>query len=215
MYKLYNVKTWGSLAPHCLLEELDVPYQSIWMTPRQVRAPEFRDLHPLGYVPVLGLPDGRTIIESAAIMTFLTIAHPDKSMAPPAGSLDHATFLSLLNFMSTSLYPAISMAISPDDYADDATHKALVVERATGRSREVFEFLEEILAKEGPWLLGEQYTALDIYLFMLSLWARPSERKLHADCPRIAALAAGLRRRPKLKAVLEFHGVLEIGGYAG
>src|SRR5687768_12057073 len=53
MYTLYNVKRWGSMAPHFLLEELDVPYQSAWMTPEQVREPEFRDLSPLGYIPVL------------------------------------------------------------------------------------------------------------------------------------------------------------------
>ena len=37
MYKLYNVKRWGSMAPHLVLEELGLPYQNIWMTPQQVR----------------------------------------------------------------------------------------------------------------------------------------------------------------------------------
>ena len=48
MYKLYNVKAWGSLGIHCLLEEMDVPYTNIWMTAEQVRAPEFRAISPLG-----------------------------------------------------------------------------------------------------------------------------------------------------------------------
>jgi hypothetical protein len=39
MYKLYNVKAWGSISIHCLLEEMEVPYTNIWMTPDQVRAP--------------------------------------------------------------------------------------------------------------------------------------------------------------------------------
>ena len=55
MYKLYNVKTWGSLAIHCLLEEMEVPYTNIWMTPEQVREPEFRAISPLGMIPALGL----------------------------------------------------------------------------------------------------------------------------------------------------------------
>jgi hypothetical protein len=38
MYSLYNVKRWGSLAPHLVLEELEVPYQNIWMTPEKVLA---------------------------------------------------------------------------------------------------------------------------------------------------------------------------------
>ena len=32
MYKLYNVKRWGSISAHLVLEELDVPYQNVWMT---------------------------------------------------------------------------------------------------------------------------------------------------------------------------------------
>ena len=36
MYKLYNVKAWGSMCAHFLLEEMDVPYTNIWMTPEQV-----------------------------------------------------------------------------------------------------------------------------------------------------------------------------------
>ena len=38
MYKLYNVKAWGSLCVHFLLEEMQVPYTNIWMTPEQVDA---------------------------------------------------------------------------------------------------------------------------------------------------------------------------------
>ena len=29
MYKLYNVKAWGSMGVHFLLEEMDVPYTNI------------------------------------------------------------------------------------------------------------------------------------------------------------------------------------------
>jgi len=32
MYKLYNVKAWGSMGVHFLLEEMAVPYTNIWMT---------------------------------------------------------------------------------------------------------------------------------------------------------------------------------------
>ena len=49
MYKLYNVKAWGSLAIHCLLEEMEVPYTNIWMTGDQVRAPDFLAISPLGH----------------------------------------------------------------------------------------------------------------------------------------------------------------------
>jgi glutathione S-transferase len=213
MYKLYNVKTWGSLAPHCVLEELEVPYQNIWMTREQVKTPEYRDIHPLGYVPALALDDGRIIIESAAIVAFLTSAHADKGMCPAIGSDDYGEFLSWLNYMSTSVYPVVSMAFPGNIYAQNEAQDAFIVETATRLSDERFNYVESHLEKEGPWVMGETYSALDPYLFMLTLWGRPTEAALHQKHPRLARHATDVRQRPRLKAVLEAHGVLQLGGY--
>ncbi len=49
MYKLYNIKRWGSIAPHLVLEELGVPYENVWMTPEQLEKPEFRRLSPAAH----------------------------------------------------------------------------------------------------------------------------------------------------------------------
>ncbi|MBL8907634.1 MAG: glutathione S-transferase family protein [Rhizobiales bacterium] len=213
MYKLYNVKTWGSLAPHCVLEELGVPYQNIWMTPEQVRDPKFKEISPLGLVPVLGLPDGRPIVESAAIIAFLTDAHADKKLAPAPGEADHAEYLSFLVFMSVNLYQMFSVLYAPGMLADTDAEKATVTRRATENANAIFDLIEARLAKEGPYILGERFSAADIYLFMLSLWARPSETEHLARCPHIARVCAAVRARPKLKAALEAHGVMEPGGY--
>ena len=127
MYKLYNVKAWGSMGVHFLLEEMDVPYTNIWMTPEQVAAPEYRELSPLGYIPALGLDDGSALFESAAIVSFLVTAHPDKGMAPQPGSNEYGEFLSWLHFMSTNLYVAINMGDSDNFYARNATEEAFLV----------------------------------------------------------------------------------------
>jgi len=213
MYKLYNVKTWGSLAPHFVLEELGVPYQNIWLTGDQVRDPKFKEISPLGFVPVLGLSDGRTIVESAAIVAFLTDTHPDKKLAPAPGEEDHAEYLSWLVFMSVNLYQMISIAYAPGMLADTDAEKATVSRRATETTNALFDIIEARLAKEGPFLLGERFSAADIYLFMLSLWARPSEAEHLARCPHIAKVCEAVRARPKLKAALEAHGVMGLGGY--
>lgn len=215
MYKLYNVKTWGSLAPHCVLEELGVPYQNIWMTPEQVRDPKFKEISPLGFVPVLGLPDGRPIVESAAIIAFLTDAHPDKKLAPAPGEADHAEYLSWLVFMSVNLYQMISITFAPSMLADSEAEQKTVSRRAAETSNALFDMIEARLAKEGPFMLGDRFSAADIYLFMLSLWARPSEAEHLARCTHIAKVSAAVRARPKLKAALDAHGVIQLGGYGG
>jgi len=215
MYKLYNVKAWGSLAIHCLLEEMEVPYTNIWMTAEQVRAPEFRAINPLGMIPALGLADGRSLYESAAIVSFLIAAHPEKAMAPELGSPDYGEFMSILHLMSTELYSANNLAFTGNAYAQTPAHDAFIVARAKEKADGYWMLLEKRLTSAGPWLMGRNFSALDLYAFTLSIWGRPSEQALHDRFPAIAKLATAVRARPKLKAVLESHGVLQTGGYPG
>ena len=215
MYKLYNVKAWGSISIHCLLEEMEVPYTNIWMTPEQVRAPEFREFSPLGTIPVLGLVDARSLYESAAIVSFLIAAHPDRNMSPTLGSPAYGKFMSLLHMMSTELYTTNNMAFGGSVYAQTAAHEAYIAGKATELADNYWRLLEKRLTDSGPWLMGRTFSALDLYAFMLSIWGRPSEQALHERFPAIAKLATAVRKRPKLKAVLESHGVLQPGGYGG
>jgi glutathione S-transferase len=209
MYKLYNVRRWGSMAPHLVLEELGVPYQNIWMTPEQVRSEEFKRLSPLGFIPALGLDDGRVIIESMAIVAFLTEASPDRGMSPRPGSDDAAVYLSVLAFMSSNIYALINLAEFAEDFTAEPDAQKGIREKAIGSYHRVFDILDTRLAKEGPFLLGESFSAADLYLFMLTIWAKPSERALLERCPAVARLCDNVRNRPKLKAALEAHGVMK------
>ncbi|QIG51310.1 glutathione S-transferase family protein [Nordella sp. HKS 07] len=209
MYKLYNVKRWGSLSAHLVLEELGVPYQNIWLTPEQVRAREFREISPLGLIPALGLPDGRAITESAAIVAFLTDAHPEAGLAPPIGSNDHAVYLSSLVLMATNIYPAIELAFDARALADSEEQIAVIRRKSVQRSLDLFGIIEARLAEDGPFVTGDSYSAADIYLFMLTIWGHPSEQAVLNRYPHIASVVAHVRARPRLKAALEAHGALE------
>jgi glutathione S-transferase len=210
MYKLYNVKRWGSMAPHFVLEELGVPYQNIWMTPEQVRTEEFRRLSPLGFIPALGLNDGRTIVESMAIVAFLTDAHSDRKLAPKPGSDDGAAYLSSLAFLSSNVYGAMNVAEFSADYSADPAIQGKIREHAESNYHNAFDIIDRRLGKEGPFLLGEEFSAADLYLFMMTIWAKPSEGALLNRCKGIAKVSEHIRGRPKLKAALEAHGVMKV-----
>ena len=215
MYKLYNVKRWGSMGPHFVLEELGVPYQNVWLTPEQVRAPDYQRISPLGLIPALGLADGRVVTESMAIVTFLTDAHADKGLAPNPGTDDHAVYLSALAYLASNLYPMINIATDSGAFSNlGAEATEALKQRAIEHCDRLFDVIELKLESEGPFLLGEKFSAADLYLFMLSVWALPSEARLHVRCPAIAGIGAHIRNRPKLKAALETHGVLKIAAAA-
>ena len=212
MYKLYNVKRWGSMAPHFVLEELGVPYQNIWMTPEQVRSQEFRQLSPLGFIPALGMPDGRVIVESMAIVAYLTEAHNDRKLAPRLGSADSAVYLSTLAFIASNIYGNINIAEFSADYSSDPAVQNQIRAQWERSYHQAFDVLDRRLTEEGPFLVGEAFSAADLYLFVMTIWAKPSERALLERCVSIARLSEHVRGRPKLEAALKSHDVMNISG---
>jgi glutathione S-transferase len=214
MYKLYNVKGWGSMGVQFLLDEMDVAYETVWMTPDQVRDPAFRTKSPLGFIPALELPDGRTLFESAAIFAYLATAHPDMRLSPRPGTYDYGIYLSWLHFMSTNIYPVTNMGYGGGGYAESDEQAAIIKRKAADVMQARFGILDARLKAEGPWLLGRVFSGLDLYLFMLTIWGMPSEAESLAKFKKIAKLCESIRGRPKLQAALEAHGVLQVGSYS-
>lgn len=198
-YRLYGFPRWGSLAPQLVLDELGVAYDMVWKTREELKQPAWRAISPLGFIPALQLPDGRTIVESSAIVTHLTDAHPQGGLAPPVGSGDHAVYLQWLTFLNAEVYGTINCY---EHFLDGDAAASQALRKAEAKVTELFVILENVLAKGGPWLLGELYSAADPYLFMLTLWHRPDSETLYRRCPRIAALCRAVLARPKLQAAL-------------
>ena len=111
--------------------------------------------------------------------------------------------------MSTNLYVAINMGDHDNFYARDEAEQKFLVGRSIEKCNQLWAILAQRLKSQGPWLMGEEFSALDIYAFMLCCWGKPTETAVHAKFPAIAKLVQAVRARPKLKAALEAHGVLQ------
>lgn len=73
---------------------------------------------------------------------------------------------------------------------------------ATDRYRERLwrEFESDV--SEGSWALGADFSALDIYIAVMTHW-RPRRAWFATNCPRLSAIAARADAHPRLKAVLQ------------
>jgi GST-like protein len=52
----------------------------------------------------------------------------------------------------------------------------------------------------GPWFLGERFSALDLYVGIMTRW-RPGREWFAESCPRLHALAEAVDRKRELAAV--------------
>ena len=115
--------------------------------------------------------------------------------------------------MSTEIYGFGNFAFYAADYVTSDAEREGLKARVHLQMDAYWAIIEKRLGGSGPWLMGREFSALDLYAFMLSIWGSPTEQALHDKYPAVAKLATAVRARPKLKAVLESHGVLKPGGY--
>ncbi|MCH8084017.1 MAG: glutathione S-transferase family protein [Myxococcales bacterium] len=201
MYKLYWAKSMGSMVAEVLFEEIGVEYEKvpIDVEKEENRSAEFLAINPLGQIPTLVLPDGTVMTESAAMVLQITDRHPEAKLAPPAGSPEGARFQRWLLFMATTIYPAEQRLFYADRITTDASAVAGIEACARTDMDSYFAILNDAL-DPGPYLLGESFSAVDVYLWMFVKW-HPDTAKLFADNPRIARLVELVEARPSVAKV--------------
>lgn len=156
-----------------LLEELGVEYRlrEVDIRPNLPQDPELLELNPNGWVPVLQWEDG-AIYECGAILVFLCDRHPQAGLAPEINDPVRGEFLQWIVFFSSAMQTAYQMTYYRHRFVEDENLYQGVQERSCSRLRELWQVVDDAIG-ERQWLLGESYSAVDIYLTMLTSWMNP------------------------------------------
>src|SRR5262245_4079140 len=106
MYTLFGRPGSGSLVCEVLLARSGAPHEIVDLEKAPDGSPtaQLRELNPLGQVPVLVLPDGRRMTESAAITQFLGARFPETGLAPAEADDDWPIYLRWLAYLATAIY---------------------------------------------------------------------------------------------------------------
>lgn len=178
-YVLYYATGSASMGVKVLLDEIGVSYKLLEATiDRTVpRSAEFLSLNPNGWVPVLTWGD-QSIYECGAITIFLCDRHPEAQLSSAADSDSRGLFLQWLFYFSSSIQNAYQMTYYPDRFCDADTEFASVNQRSRSRLRELWQVVDDAIGNN-QWVLGENFSAVDIYMFMLTTWL--SKERGHLD----------------------------------
>ena len=91
--KLYYLPGASSLFPHIVLIETELTFDAVKVdehTKAIDGGGDYRNIHPLGYVPALQLEDGTVLTETTAIAQYVCDRAPAKNLAPPNGTFERA-----------------------------------------------------------------------------------------------------------------------------
>ena len=201
--KLYYSPGACSLSPHIVLHEAGLAYEPVLAstkTHQLADGTDFYTINPLGYVPVLELDDGTRLREGPAIVQYLADQAPHKNLAPANGTLARYRLQEWLTFIGTELHKSFGPLFTPGTPED---YKPQVRERLLGR----LQWVDGELAHK-PYLMGEQFTVADAYLFTVSNWCGHVGVDI-SGLKHLAAYRERIAARPAVQAAMKAEGLLK------
>ena len=204
MIELYYYPSYVSLLPHILFHEIGIEHRLIFVDRyADVHKREaFLQLNPNGLIPVL--KDGDLVLyEAAAISLHLADRYPEARLAPALGTDERAHFYKWLMWLATSLHPALSNYLHPGKWIADETARLQLRAGAEERVAALFDIIDaEIGCGAKPWLLGQSYSLLDAYAFVLCRWSRRMARP-GVSWPNFGPYTRRVAERPAVLRALE------------
>jgi len=192
--KLYYSPGACSLAPHIALHEVGAPFDSerVDLTSKMTTSGAGFDAVTIkGYVPALVLDDGALVTENIAILDYLADIYPQFAIKGPLG---RTRLLETLAYISTEIHKSYKPFWHDGSDSQKATASAYITRR--------LQYLADRVA--GAYLLGDQPSVADFYLFVTLLWAT---RFGVAIPSALVPVYDTLRARPAVQATLAAEGL--------
>jgi GST-like protein len=200
-YTLWGRPGWGSTIVEAQLDLYGLKYryepvEDLFRTPGARE--KLEKVNPLAQVPTLVMPDGSIMSESAAITLLLADVTGSETLVPGPGAPERAKFLRWLVFLVANIYPTFT-------YADDPA-RFVSVNAARDPFRAATDAYAQRLWRQvereagAPWFLGERFSALDIYVDIMTRW-RPKRGWFEIETPRLFAIARRADALPELANV--------------
>lgn len=178
-----------------MLEETGQPYRTVVLDyGTTMKAPAYLAVNPMGKVPAV-TRGGVTVTEGAAICAWLADAFPEAGLAPAVDDPARGAYLRWMFFTAGPVEAAVTAKslglLAPPD-------KAAMV--GYGGFDQVVDVLESVVSAAGPWLLGDRFSALDVYLGSQIVWglqfgSLPERDAFKAYAARLSQRPAAIRAR--------------------
>jgi len=199
--KLYYSPGACSQAPHIVLYETGLSHEAVKVDLKEKKTEDGRDyrtINPKGSVPALELDNGEVLTENAVVLQYLGDRVGLGDFLPQFGDFRRYRVLEWVNFITTELHKSFG----PLFKADAGEEVKAFAKKTVG---ERLDYVEKEFA--GPFLMGEELTLGDAYLFVITGW---TEKMIGLDrWPKLAGFRTRMMERAAVRSVLRFEGLLK------
>jgi len=201
--KLYYLTGACSLASNIALREAGLKFELVKVdrhTRKAADGHDYNEINPKGYVPALVLDNGETLTENVAVLQYIADHSPSSKLAPPAGTMERHRLVEWLAFVSSEIHKSFSPLFRED--ATEAT-KQYTLANLTRR----LDHLNRMLANKN-FLMGEQFTVADCYLFTVLSWS-PHVKLDLGRWPELKRYVDRIAARPHVIEALKSEGLIK------
>lgn len=183
------------------LEEAQAPYTLVRVdfASQQQRSPEYLAVNPKGRVPALVTEHG-TLTETPALLAYVAQRFADARLAP-ADPFGFARMQEFHSYLASTVHIAHAHRPRASRWADEPEAQAAMQRKVPANMTECFTLIERHYLGEGPWVLGEQYSVADGYLFTVASWLKSDGVDI-AQFPKVHAHSQRIAQRPAVQRAL-------------
>jgi GST-like protein len=198
MLTLYARDGWGSALIEAQLDWYGLAYRreevGDLLGSAEARA-ALAVINPLAQIPTLVLPGGEVLTESAAITLYLADMTGRHDLVPAPAEAMRAAFLRWLVFLVTNVYPTFTYADVPSRFVKIEAAQTPFRAAVDDYARRLWKIVDA--AAGGPWFLGARFSAIDIYIAVMTRW-RPGCEWFKNNTERVPAIAQALDSEARL-----------------
>ena len=206
MISLYYSPNSCALASHILLEEVGANYSVIEINfnKNEQRKSNYLSVNAKGRVPALLTEEG-VLTETPAILLYIAQKYLQKELAPLNNIYQLAKAQELNSYLCSTAHVAHAHLSRGSRWADDPAAIAAMTAKVPETVGACFSFLESGMS-DSPWVLGDDYSICDPYLFTVTRWLKRDgvDRK---NFPRIDAHYQRMKDRIAVRNVIHLHSV--------
>ncbi len=202
MLKLYYAPNSCAVASHLALEHSGATYEArkVDFANQQQRSPEYLAINPKGRVPALISSHG-VLTENPAILAYIAQCFPAARLAPIGDAWQFAQAQSFNSYLCSTVHVAHAHRYRGARWSDDAAAIESMKRKVPQTMKACFDQIEHDFFK-GPFVLGEDYSICDMYLFTITNWLEGDEVDVNWF-PKVAKMRQWMLDNPVVQKVLK------------
>lgn len=204
MLKLYYAPGTCALASHIALEEVGADYDAVRLdfAKEDQKAADYLAVNPKARVPAL-VTDQGVLTETPALLLYIAQSYPQARLAPVDDNFALAQAQAFNSYLCSTAHIAHAHLRRGARWADDPAAIEAMKAKVPQSVGECFDLINREMIK-GPWVLGEDYSICDPYLFTLTRWLESDG----IDRTTLGAVDAHYQRmmeRPAVEKIVAVH----------